>query len=66
MVKIIEDENCHFFPNMKCKWPLDENAMKANLDSGNSDDVHSIRPFEHTGTCTNCLLSMILKSLMKE
>ena len=63
MVKLIEDDECHFVPELKCKWPIDEDVMKANLKDGESDDVHSLRPFEYTGTCTNCLLGMILTEL---
>ena len=62
-MKFIEDDECHFVPNLKCKWPQEEESLKANINEGGPDDVHSLRPFEYTGTCTNCLLSMILSAL---
>ena len=65
-MKIIEDDECHFVKGLKCKWPITEEALKANINEGDPEDIHSLRPFEMTGTCTNCLLSMILNLLQKE
>jgi len=63
-VKFDEETKCHFNPDLECMWQQEEESMKANISSGDSDDVHSIRPYEYTGTCTNCLLAQILKKLL--
>ena len=64
MPKFDEETKCHFIPVLECMWPQDEDSMKVNISSGDAEDVHSIRPFEYTGTCTNCLLAQILKKLL--
>jgi len=64
-MKFDEETECHFVKGLECKWPQSEDSLKANISEGESDAVHSLRPFEYTGTCTNCLLSMILEVLKK-
>ena len=65
-MKLLEEDECHFIAGLKCKWPIDEDTLKESIENGESDDVTSLRPFEDTGICTNCLLGMVLNTLQKE
>ena len=63
MPKFDEETKCHFF-EIECRFLISEEGLKNSLDDLEEQDVLSSRPYEYTGTCTNCLLAQILKKLL--